>query len=265
MILDSLNIPYKILEAQDDVGGRLFTHHFFNTTGAPYNYFDVGAMRFPKTESMRRVFHLIEYGPLNDDDLDIQLNAKVREYRFSCDNALLSYRGETMRKSHYRAAKGKNAFRSSEVILDTHDSKPYVEAGIRAIVNDVIDPFARAIMKDLQTGDTEIGPGWKKLMEYDGYSTRAYMALVYEPSDEKLGLPMKHHLSTDVINWLETWTTTGTFDRAFTEFVLGCMNFGWGPDKEADQYINFGWVPNPDVKWYCIEFVLIIALVLFCD
>ena len=259
MILDSLNIPYEILEAQDDVGGRLFTHHFFNTTGAPYNYFDVGAMRFPKTESMRRVFHLFKYPPLNTGD--IQLNAKVKEYRFSCDNALLSYNGATVRRSDF-AGEDSDIFSCSERILDT-DPKPYIKAGIRAIVNDVIDPFATAIIQDIQNGGIEIGPGWTKLMKFDGYSTRAYMAFVYKPS-KKLGLP-EEHLSTDVINWLETWTTTGTFDRAFTEFVLGCVNFGWGPDEEPNRYINFGWCPCPDVERYCIEFVLIIALVLFCD
>ncbi len=239
------NIPYKIIEARDDVGGRLFTHHFFNTTGAPYNYFDVGAMRFPKTETMRRVFHLFEYPPLNTSD--IQLNAKLREYRFSCGNALMSYNGVTVRQSDNP---GGDIFKASELILDTY-SAPYIKAGINAIINDVIDPFARAIINDLHTRHTLIGPGWRHLMKYDKYSTRAYMALVYKPT-EKLGLPAKH-LSTDIINWLETSIDTGSFDLAFTEFVLGNINFGWSPDAQEK------------VEWYCIEFVFIIALVLFCD
>ncbi|KAG8678598.1 hypothetical protein FRC09_019711, partial [Ceratobasidium sp. 395] len=48
LILEDLGIPYRIIEAQDHVGGRLFTYKFQNQLGAPYNYFDVGAMRFPK-------------------------------------------------------------------------------------------------------------------------------------------------------------------------------------------------------------------------
>jgi len=76
-------------------------------------------------------------------------------------------------------------------------------------------------------------------MRYDKYSTRAYMALVYKPS-KNLGLP-PNHLSTDIINWLETSIDTGSFDLAFTEFVLGNINFGWSPD------------PQEKVEWYCID------------
>ena len=242
LILESLNIPYKVLEARDDVGGRLFTHHFPNTTGAPYNYFDVGAMRFPKIDNMRRVFHLFEYPALNTGD--IQLNAKLREYHTSCENTLLSYNGVTVRQSDNP---GGDIFKASELILDT-DSTPYIKAGINAIINDVIEPFARGIMDDLETRHTLIGPGWRNLMKYDKYSIRTYMSVVYKPSD-KLGLPPKH-LSTDVINWLETnWLETSTagqsFDLAFTDFVTESFNFGWSLDSEEN------------VEWCCIEFVFI--------
>ena len=245
LILDSLNIPYKVLESRDDVGGRLFTHHFIDTTGAPYNYFDVGAMRFPKIDNMRRVFHLFEYAALNTGD--IQLNAKLREYHTSCKNALLSYNGVTVRQSDNP---GGDIFKASEFILDT-DSAPYIKAGINAIINDVIEPFAKGIVNDLETRHTLIGPGWRDLMKYDNYSIRGYMAVVYKPS-EKLGLPPKH-LSTDVINWLETnWLETPTagqsFDLAFTDFVTESINFGWSLDSEED------------VEWSCIEFVFIYSV-----
>lgn len=54
ILLDSLEIPnvsYDILEASNDLGGRLRTHHFSN---AQYDYFDVGAMRYPNISIMRR-------------------------------------------------------------------------------------------------------------------------------------------------------------------------------------------------------------------
>ena len=44
-------IDYEILEASDRVGGRVYTHHFPNTDN-PHNYYDVGAMRFPKLKIM---------------------------------------------------------------------------------------------------------------------------------------------------------------------------------------------------------------------
>ena len=62
LMLDDLGIPYKVIEARGRVGGRLFTYTFPDGTGAPYNYFDVGAMRYPDTESMKRIFHLFNYG-----------------------------------------------------------------------------------------------------------------------------------------------------------------------------------------------------------
>ncbi|KAF8147673.1 hypothetical protein B0H34DRAFT_812208 [Crassisporium funariophilum] len=41
----SLGIPFEILEGSNRTGGRLFTHRFDG--GGPYDYYDVGAMRFP--------------------------------------------------------------------------------------------------------------------------------------------------------------------------------------------------------------------------
>lgn len=57
MIIDWLNevtgleVDYDILEAGDRVGGRLYTHHF---SEKETDYYDVGAMRFPKNDIMRR-------------------------------------------------------------------------------------------------------------------------------------------------------------------------------------------------------------------
>ena len=54
MILDVLNIPglsYEILEADNRVGGRVYTHKF---SDAPHDYYDVGAMRFPDIPIMAK-------------------------------------------------------------------------------------------------------------------------------------------------------------------------------------------------------------------
>lgn len=60
MILDSLDLPgltYEILEGSDRIGGRLLTHHF---TQKNHDYYDIGAIRFPKIEIMKRTFDLFE-------------------------------------------------------------------------------------------------------------------------------------------------------------------------------------------------------------
>ena len=54
MILDELNIPglaYEIFEADDRFGGRVHTHRF---SDVKHDYYDVGAMRFPKIEIMEK-------------------------------------------------------------------------------------------------------------------------------------------------------------------------------------------------------------------
>jgi hypothetical protein len=51
-----LDIDYDILEASPEkrFGGRLFTHYFSTDKNSVHDYYDVGAMRFPKNEVMDR-------------------------------------------------------------------------------------------------------------------------------------------------------------------------------------------------------------------
>lgn len=55
-----LRIDYDIIEAADAsrLGGRLFTHSF---SGDEHDYYDVGAMRFPDNDIMKRTFRLFNY------------------------------------------------------------------------------------------------------------------------------------------------------------------------------------------------------------
>ena len=73
MILDKLNIPglsYEILEANNRFGGRVYTHKF---SEAKHDYYDVGAMRFPKIPIMEkyvvRCYSSLEYKLMNTQDL----------------------------------------------------------------------------------------------------------------------------------------------------------------------------------------------------
>jgi hypothetical protein len=224
-----------MLEARGDVGGRLFTHHFPDPTGAPYNYFDVGAMRFPKIETMRRLFNLFEYPPLNAGD--IQLKAKLVPFHHASGNAFLSYNGVTVRKN---AVHSGDPFNAAQVIQDT-DPDPYISVGTHAITNDVVAPFITRLLDDMKSpGKMD---GLEYLMKYDKYSARAYMALAYTPSDS-LNIP-KEPLPTDVIDWCETLNrSTGSYDFAFSELVLQRFSTGWQPG------------PKPTVvQWFCIESV----------
>jgi NADPH-dependent 2,4-dienoyl-CoA reductase/sulfur reductase-like enzyme len=54
LILDTLkihNVSFDFFEASDRIGGRCFTYKF---SKVPHDYYDVGAMRFPKIDVMKR-------------------------------------------------------------------------------------------------------------------------------------------------------------------------------------------------------------------
>ena len=243
LILDDLGIPYQILEAQNHVGGRLFTYTFPNTTGAPFNYYDVGAMRFPDIVPMRRLFTLFYYPPLNEG-LERPLASLLQTYYFRAadDNAFLSYNGVTVRTND----SGPDPFNSEAVIQDvsTQAADAYINAGVTNILHDAFDGFVNGLLNDVETGSDD---GWNSLMNYDGYSTRSYLSLVYTPSAAfQATLPPDQQLpdsplSTDVVNWCETFDkSTGWYDRSLSETILEAVAFGNG---------------DPDTPWYCLEFV----------
>ncbi|KAI0468401.1 hypothetical protein F4859DRAFT_524339 [Xylaria cf. heliscus] len=55
--LDIKGISYDILEASDRAGGRVFTHKF---SDEKHDYYDIGAMRFPQNNIMKRFFDFLK-------------------------------------------------------------------------------------------------------------------------------------------------------------------------------------------------------------
>ena len=118
-------------------------------------------------------------------------------------------------------------------------NQSYIQAGVSAIVEDVVNPFAEALYADLANGTTT---GWDKMLSVDAHSTRSYMAFAYKPSPS-LNIP-EQTLSTNVINWLETFDkSTGWYDRGLTETVL--------------EAIAFAQVGDSSIDWKCIMYVYI--------
>ena len=82
-------IPYKILEACDRVGGRLFTYQFpskppENPQGK-HDYYDIGGMRFPDNDANEKTFALFQ---------ELGLSSKMIKYVFSRDDNIRSYNSE---------------------------------------------------------------------------------------------------------------------------------------------------------------------------
>ena len=49
---------FDILESSDRVGGRCYTHKFTDDAQCPHNYYDLGAMRIPDIDAMKR-YHTV--------------------------------------------------------------------------------------------------------------------------------------------------------------------------------------------------------------
>ncbi|KAG8853979.1 hypothetical protein FRB96_007842 [Tulasnella sp. 330] len=177
----SLGIPFEILEAQNRTGGRLYTHKFIkkDEKGDPlldqpkHDYYDVGAMRYPKTNIMKRLFHLFHLLKLTEE------NGKLIPYVFACEKAFKMYNGirKTIGdvKTHSTEPDKVDPFRFAR----DHGgdvSNDFIYPGYSSLYSDAITPFSDALANDLKPGAQPANAGWRKLMRFDEYSTRGYMS-----------------------------------------------------------------------------------------
>ncbi|EIW84344.1 hypothetical protein CONPUDRAFT_120127 [Coniophora puteana RWD-64-598 SS2] len=238
LILDSLDIKYEILEASERTGGRLSTFRFKG--GGEYDYFDVGAMRFPMPKKkvtgeyedglMKRFGELTQYKKLNQGPKP-PLASKLIPFHFTtADGSSPGYlyvNGRRLSLNDTNPDVGAHEFG-----VDPR----YIAVGVSAIMRDVLQPFVDKLLEDQKNGTDA---GWEMLEAHDDYSMRAYMSFVYVPSVH-LHLPATH-LPTNVIDWCELVDggSTGRYNRALSEAVIGAMSFG----KSGDA----------NIEWKCFD------------
>ncbi|KAI6143737.1 hypothetical protein BKA82DRAFT_36372 [Pisolithus tinctorius] len=152
LIPDSLDVEYEILEASDRIGGRLSTYKF--PGGKIYDYYDAGAMRFPlpkndaqgqyKNGIMKRLAELIVYPPLNQglDRLEDRLIPYYYKAREGPDFKPGFYYFNGNRE---RISDTLECFRAEQLGM----AASYIKAGMDAIHIDVIEPFARMLIADI--------------------------------------------------------------------------------------------------------------------
>ncbi|KAL2669809.1 hypothetical protein Neosp_015254 [[Neocosmospora] mangrovei] len=220
MILDDLKIPnlkYEILEANERVGGRIYTHHFSNKI---HDYYDVGAMRFPKIPIMDRTF-----------DLFCRTKVPLRDYYLDGGDQCPKLFNDRL------FAKGIDPYHVSKA-NGGHVPNDEID---KDIAGDAFKPYKNALKDDFDKG-------WEKLMKVDGFSTREYLRVGGHDGKEK-----KYDYFT--IQWAETQnTSTNLFDQAFSESVMDSFDFDYpATKKEIDPKTNKEVEVEIPVEWKCIE------------
>ncbi|KAF9783369.1 amine oxidase [Thelephora terrestris] len=227
MIFESLGINYHLVDAdtRERVGGRLFTYHFPNS--GPYDYFDVGAMRFPDVPFMKRTFDLIK-----NRNLKVKLILHVLQMVAPSANTWLLY--NNARVNNQVPSVTDDPFGVSDYITDPSLRTP---EGVYKRVEEVLQQF-RDLFRESPEGTLDMATAMDTLFERtNNFSMRSYM--------------VQNGMSSNDISWCETISdSTGGYDRGFTETILDSLAFDWpntplpGPEQEKVY---------PSQGWYCFD------------
>ncbi|KAK6357702.1 hypothetical protein TWF718_002011 [Orbilia javanica] len=192
MMLEDLQIPgltYDILEASDRVGGRLYTYHFSDTK---HDYYDIGAMRYPKIKSMDRTFDLFDRTKL-----------PLIPYYLSGPETPSLFNGHffTGGTDPYNVSVS-NGGSVPDDVVDNVDN----------ILEEAFGPYKTALEENFDKG-------FEKLLTVDDFSTREFLKRGGPDGDQR-----KYDFFS--IQWMETQdTSTNLFDQAFSESVIDSFDF----------------------------------------
>jgi monoamine oxidase len=210
LILQKLGYDFDILEASPcdepnrlpGIGGRVFTYKF---SDADWDYYDVGAMRFPYIQGMYPTFDLIHYVGLQD---------KLAPYIFKSKNTTVNYNDipyrpdPTISQTTDIFEVGVKAGGTVPEVIATQDAGDFM-------ANNIYKEYVNAFKKGFTAG-------WKCLKPWDVYSVRAYLATSKSP------IPKEPLLNLQAaITWLETNNFgTNMFNDSFVEAVMDYLEFG---------------------------------------
>ncbi|RAH85859.1 FAD/NAD(P)-binding domain-containing protein [Aspergillus japonicus CBS 114.51] len=204
MMLDSLQLPhlcYEILEASARVGGRVYTHRFGPGRA---EYYDIGAMRFPKIPPLRSAF-----------DLFARCRTVLLPYDYQGQRCPAMFNGVWLLPGEQAGSDpADDPFRLSVSEGGVVPDKTVAE-GAPSILNRAFAPFIAALSEDFPKG-------FEELMKYDHMTTREFL-------QDILGLDFYS------IWYMETvGSAAGLYDQSFTEAVLDAMDFDY-PFENAES------------------------------
>ncbi|KAK0119690.1 hypothetical protein ONS95_011126 [Cadophora gregata] len=219
MLLRFLKIPgleYEILESSNRVGGRIYTYHF---TKEKHQYYDVGAMRYPRIQLMKPLFDLFHRIGVEDrlikyyhDGIDSAKNTpELYNNILHVTNSSKSHR---IKADSSFADKFQNAdiYNVGSATGGTVPEQNVIK-GATNIMDEIYGPFR-------DTLDAGFGEGWNKLMNEDFLSARQVLRRSSQYGDN------------DTIQWLDTMMCDNLMDNYISSV----------PDIVADGD-----------RWVCIE------------
>ncbi len=183
------------------LGGRVYTHRFNSNAN---QYFEAGAMRLPEIPEQQPVFDLIDY--LNQINRKVDPQAVIETIPY----VLFDSKGRDLVLVNGRRGPGGFAMTAQYAnenprALGFSDEATGGKTAA-ALLDEAFKPLIDLLEKDFDKG-------FEKIVQYDDYSFRAYLAQVLKWSEER-------------INYVEVMTSqTNQFQNSFTELLIENMDF----------------------------------------
>ncbi|KAF5512397.1 putative bifunctional amine oxidase [Colletotrichum aenigma] len=197
ILLDSLGIEYDIHEVSDRIGGRIYTYRFdqdtwANSTSADpayYDYYDVGAMRFPPMPYMDRVIGNKSWSliPYINQRVEEQHQVVKKPYIFKADNTFRRFNDITAQ------LQDPNSASPSRYNIDIPgDNQPFEASSASDVWANQVKTLTDALSVDFTSG-------FDLLMQYDSMTAREFL--------------LDRNFTNSEIDWLETVNdATGHYD-----------------------------------------------------
>ncbi|KAL8691863.1 MAG: hypothetical protein Q9218_003007 [Villophora microphyllina] len=213
-----LNVDFEILEASGNqrLGGRLYTHYF---SDQPHDYYDVGAMRFPASPIMKRVFDMFE------NELDMQKKPSTDDtkpgdlvpYYLTGINTTELFNDINIKNPEGKSQSTANTFEITGLPPDEANQRP----------SDIIEAQVGQLLTRLKTDPSQ---GWKDLLSQgDSHSVRQWLLDRSVLIDICSGRTSEHFHDPRVSS-LTGASGTSWYDEALTEMVLEQLTFSWDGD-----------------------------------
>ncbi|KAB5590640.1 bifunctional amine oxidase [Ceratobasidium theobromae] len=194
-VLPSVEIHVYEAAAEDRIGGRLYTHNF---TTDPFEYFDVGAMRFPSTPLMAKTFELFTAIGVTPDP-----------YTFSHEQNILFFNNIRIKRGDikWKDDPFKVGQANGGVIPDEfakQDPSELLSSRIRLFINGLVNNYET---------------GLQDLLEFDHFSTRSYLTTIAR-------------FSPALVDYIETMTTAPAGSIGLLQTVLEELAFKYNNKPE---------------------------------